>query len=224
MCGSSDNEQPQISYSKSPDYDYQKQLFSSIQEPYMQSQYKLYQDVFEPQMRSLGGILGEDLKNPMTLPEDVWANIWNKSREKTVGEYGKLKQGATERAAGSGMLGQGPTEKYMQQLDLSQAKSIEDLAVDTALAEWQERKSARQTAISNMSQFLNATPQFNLNLPGYDVTTGLSGGSDSGKFSMLGTGLGALAGGLLAAPTGGMSIPIGAAIGAGVGGGVGSLF
>ena len=40
----------------------------------------------------------------------------------------------------------------------------------------------------------------------------------------LGAGLGMLAGGLLALPTGGMSIPMGALIGGGVGGGLGSLF
>ena len=39
----------------------------------------------------------------------------------------------------------------------------------------------------------------------------------------LGVGLGMLAGGLLAAPTGGMSIPMGAMIGGAMGGGAGSM-
>jgi len=40
----------------------------------------------------------------------------------------------------------------------------------------------------------------------------------------VGAGIGMLTGGLLAAPTGGMSIPMGAMIGGGLGGGVGSMF
>ena len=47
---------------------------------------------------------------------------------------------------------------------------------------------------------------------------------DEGDFGGLGAGLGMLAGGLLAIPTGGMSIPMGALIGGSVGGGAGSMF
>lgn len=56
----------------------------------------------------------------------------------------------------------------------------------------------------------------------YGIMPGAGGGG--GNFGGLGTGLGMLGGALLAAPTGGLSIPMGAMIGGGLGGGVGSMF
>jgi hypothetical protein len=79
------------------------------------------------------------------------------------------------------MLGQGPTEKYMQNLDLSQAKSMEDMAVDMAIQQWTEKKSAQQQATQNMMTYQSMQPQFNLQMPQSTVSTepatqGLLGG------------------------------------------------
>lgn len=160
-----EQEQPEIRYQQPPEYGYQMQLFKDIQEPYMRGQYGLYRDIFEPQMRELGGVLGEQLKQPLSLPEDVWANIWQRGRERAVGEFEPLRQQATERAAGRGMLEQGPTERYFQTLDIAQAKSIEDTAIDMAISEWTEKKQAREQAIAQSTGFLGYQPQFGLPMP-----------------------------------------------------------
>jgi hypothetical protein len=219
MCfGGDDNEQPTIQYSEPP----KSELYSSVQEPWSKSQYQLYQDVFEPTTRSLGGILGEQLTQPLSLPEDVWSNLWQKARAKTVGEYGQVRQQATERAAGSGMLGQGATEKYFQNLDLSQAKSIEDLAVDMSIAEWNEKKQAQQQALSNAMNFVNQQPVFNLPYSTANAYSSM-GDTSSGNYSGLGTGIGMLGGALLAPLTGGLSIPMGAMLGGSLGGSIGGM-
>jgi hypothetical protein len=53
---------------------------------------------------------------------------------------------------------------------------------------------------------------------------GQMSGQKGGNYGGMGAGLGMLAGGLLALPTGGMSVPMGAMIGGGLGGGMGSMF
>lgn len=64
------------------------------------------------------------------------------------------------------------------------------------------------------------------NQANYNTAAGIYGNqlANQGNYGGLGLGMGMLAGGLLAAPTGGMSIPMGALIGGGVGGGFGSMF
>lgn len=206
-----------VQWSQSPEYKKQMGLFEDIQEPYMKSQQALYQDVFEPQTRALGGVLGDQLKDPYTdlmkqmqtklggqldqplsLPQDVWANMWQQARERTVGEYGKARQSATERAAASGTLGQGATDRYFQGLDIQQAKSVEDIAVDMVIKEWGEKKAAQQQSIENVGRFLpqemqakqyatgnlmnfmGLQPQFNIPMPQSQAYTQgqQSGGSD----------------------------------------------
>ena len=173
-----------------------------------------------------------------------------------MGQYEPIRQQASERAAGRGMLGQGPTEKYFQQLDLSQAKSLEDMAVDMAIQQWSDKKQAAemnwQTQLNqnemnfqqqsqeallnwqaqegaksasqqNALNFLSGQPIFTPNFPTSQAYIPPQAQKQSGKFGGIGGGLGMLAGGLLAAPTLGMSIPMGAAIGGTIGYGAGSM-
>jgi hypothetical protein len=204
MCGGKEK-QPEVSWSQSPEYAKQQELFTKYQEPYMASQYNLYQDVFEPQARSLGQKLGNQLNQPLSLPDDIWNSLWQKGRENVGAEYGNIRQSASERAAGSGMLGQGPTEKYFQNLDLSQAKSMESLAADMAIQEWMEKKTSQQQAIQNSMGYQGMQPSFNLQMP----TSQQVVSQDEGYGGLLG-GLGGVGGALLGAWMGG---PAGAAVG-----------
>lgn len=226
-----ESSQPTISWQQSPEYQYQMDLFKQIQDPWMKSQYGLYKDVFEPQTRQLGGVLGEQLRQPLSLPEDVWANTWQKGKANVAAQYAPMEQKATERAAGSGMLGQGATEKYMQQLDLSKAKSIEDMSIDMAIQEWNEKKQAKQQAISNMMAFQGLQPQFNLQMPQSQMFVQQPSQQQRGNYGGLGSLAGAAALGGLSLLVPGTGIGIGgltggqlAGIGAGLGGGLGSMF
>ena len=135
MCGNKKDDQPTIQQIPFNQYqEQQNQLFSDVMVPWTKSRYEMSQNVYDPLSRQLGQELGNQLKSPMSLPEDVWANLWQKQSANVAGEYNKTRQSGTERAAGSGMLNQGPTEKYMQSLDLAQGKSMEDMAVSMAIA------------------------------------------------------------------------------------------
>jgi hypothetical protein len=230
MCNDKEEKQPEILYSTPPEYAKQMELFSGIQEPYIKSQYQLYKDVYEPGVRSLGGELGDQLKQPLQLPEDVWANIWQKSAANVKNEYDPLRQQAGERFAGKGMLNQPVTEKYFQNLDLSQAKSMETMAVDMAIQEWTEKKTAKQQAIQNSMAFQGYQPTFNLPMPTSTAYTkpGDTSGTDFGSMGALG-GAGALGLASLLVPGTGIGLAglTGAQL-AGIGGlggyGLGSLF
>ena len=245
----------EIKWAQSPEYSKQMELFEGIQAPWMKSQFGLYGDIFEPQMRELGGMLGEQAKagpsqyitqlgnkltqqldQPLQLPQDVWQNIWQQGAERVTGQYQPLRQKAGERAAGAGMLGQGPTENYFQNLDLAQAKSMEDMAIDMAIQEWTEKKSAQQQSIQNMQQFIpleeysrqqpiqnlmqfqGLQPQFNIPMPSsIPYTQEMEEDFEWDWGSMLTGGLTGAAAGFA------MGGPVGAGIGAVVGGAGGGL-
>lgn len=159
-------EQPSIQYTQSPEYSKMMELFTKYQEPYLASQQKLYQDVFEPTSRQIGGVIQRDLTEPFQLPEDVWSKVWQKSRERTLGEYAPIEKRMTERFAGTGALDtSGQVQKWFGDVELSKAKSIEDLAVNQAIQEWTEKKMAKQQSIGNAFQFLTGEPQFNVPMP-----------------------------------------------------------
>ncbi len=244
-----------IKFAQAPEYGQQMELFKKYQEPYLEKQYGLYEDIFEPQARELGGMLGDQLADgpspyvtqlgdklsgqldqPLSLPQSVWDSMWQQAKGRTAAEYGGARQSATERAAGSGMLGQGPTEKYMQALDVSQAKSLEDIAVDMAIAEWNEKKGAQQTAIQNMQNFIpleeysrqqpitnlmsymGQQPQFQIPMPSsIPYSVGGGGGGGSSVMGGIGTVVGGVAGAMLGGPAGAMA-------GASIGGAAGGMF
>lgn len=256
MCGNKKEEPPQVQYTSPPVSAEQTQLLNEVQIPYYKSKYQQYLDLYQPLERQIGGKIGSELTTPrmpdtlnlpqFTLPEDQYSQLWQQGRERIVGGYQPLRQQASERAAGRGMLGQGPTEKYFQQLDLSQAKSLEDMAVDMAIQQWSDKKQmaelnfqqksqealfnwqaqegAKSASQQNALNFLSGQPIFTPNFPTSQAYIPPQAQKQSGKFGMLGAGLGMLGGALLAAPTGGMSIPMGAAIGGSLGLGAGSMF
>jgi hypothetical protein len=113
--------------------------------------------------------------------------------------------------------------KYAEAQPLQKATALQSLgSLDRTL------NQARDEAIYN--EWLRATQEYPLQIgslassmskePYYAQTTKSGGGNTS----LLGGGMGALIGALLAAPTGGMSIPMGALIGGGLGTGAGSFF
>jgi len=190
--GGDDDDGGSVEYTQPPEYDEQMEMFQDIQKPWIYGQSELYKDIFEPQMRELGGLLGDRMKQPLTLPEDVWSNLWQKGQSNVLNQYDNLRDKGSERAAGRGMLGQGPTENYMQNLDLQQAKSIDDMAVEMAMMEWNEKKMAQQQATGNMMNYLQMQPAFNIPLPGSQPftqagnarsATGGWGGAASGAVS-----------------------------------------
>lgn len=246
MCGSKKSEPPQVQYTTPPQPAEQVALRNEVEIPYYKSKYQQYLNLYEPLERQIGGKIGSELATPrmpatldlpqFTLPEDQYNQIWQQGRERISGGYQPLRQQASERAAGRGMLGQGPTEKYFQQLDLSQAKSLEDMAVDMAIQQWGDKKQAaemnfqqqsqedllnwqaREGAISasqqNALNFLSGQPIFTPNFPtsqAYIPPQAAAGKSGSQRFG--GAMSGAVAGGAAGAPFG----PWGAGIGAGIG-------
>jgi len=157
---------PEIKYATAPEYGTQMELFKKYQEPYLESQEKLYSEIFEPTTRQIGGLLQADLTEPFQLDENVWTDIWQRARERTLGEFEPIERRTTQRLAGKGALDtSGQALKAFQDIDLSKAKSIEDLAVDQAIAEWTEKKSAKQQSYSNIFNYLGATPSFNIPMP-----------------------------------------------------------
>lgn len=226
--GKGKTQQPQIQQiSLTPEQEQLNKLFSSIQVPYAQSQYKLFQDIFEPQTRSLGGMLGQDLSQPMTLPEETWSNIWQKSRERTLGEFAPIEQRATERFYGN-QTPEGAREKYFSGLDIQKAKSIEDLAINQAIQEWSEKKVAKQQAIENQLRFLGYQPSFNITpqVPQY-YSSMPQGSNYSGLGAGIGSVLGGVGGGLTALALPGSQaflVPMGASMGGALGSGIGGLW
>ena len=159
MCRGKKEEPPQVQYTTPPQPAEQVTLRNEVEIPYYKSKYQQYLNLYEPLERQIGGKIGSELATPrmpatldlpqvnfpqFTLPEDQYNQIWQQGRERISGGYQPLRQQASERAAGRGMLGQGPTEKYFQQLDLSQAKSLEDMAVDMAIQQWGDKKQAAE--------------------------------------------------------------------------------
>jgi hypothetical protein len=119
------------------------------QRAYQQEQLGLFQDVFSPMTKQLGGELGD-----MFSPEASEA-YWAKGRGKIEDYYGDIEQKATERFAGAGTLGQGPSQEYFgETLPGMKAKSMEDLVVDQVLMDY----GMKQQGISNMLSFLGKTP------------------------------------------------------------------
>ena len=248
MGGSKKSEPPQVQYTTPPQTPEQTSLLQEVEIPYYKSKYQQYLNLYEPLERQIGGKIGSELTSPrmpetlnlprFTLPEDEYNQIWQQGRERVVGQYEPIRQQASERAAGRGMLGQGPTEKYFQQLDLSQAKSMEDMAVDMAIQQWSDKKqvaemnfqqssqeaftnwqmkeSAKEASLQNALNFLSGQPIFTPNFP----TSQAYIPPQASERRSLGqsVGRGALGGAAVGAGIGMMGGPIGALGGAAIGG------
>ena len=119
-----------------------------------EEQYKLTQDILQPTTRQMGGMMQAELTQPFQLPESVWQGTWQKARERTLGEYEPIERRTTQRLAATGGLGQGPAEALFKDIDLSKARSIENLAIEQALAEWNEKKAAKQQSYENIFRLL----------------------------------------------------------------------
>lgn len=144
----------------------QKWYFEDIYKPYTTSQYGMWKDIYEPSSRQIGGLLQAQLTEPFQLPEDVWAKTWQKAREKTLGEYAPIERQATQRFASTGGLDtSGAAQKYFENLDFQKAKSIETLAIDQAIQEWQSKQQAKQQSIQNMFNYMQYQPSFGMELP-----------------------------------------------------------
>lgn len=149
---------PAPTYSMSPE---DKWLYENISKPYAESQFKNYQDVFNPLVKQLGGSISNDLQNPMSLPEDEWSKIWQKTRERNSAEYAPIERQTSQRLAATGALdSSGQSQKAFRDIDLSKAKSIEDLAIQQALAEYNDKKAAKQSAYDNAFRFSGGAPAF----------------------------------------------------------------
>lgn len=195
----------------------QQEFYSETYKPYYESQFKQYKDIFEPSSRQLGGELQSQLTQPLQLPEDVWSKTWQKARERTLGEFEPIERQATQRIAGRGGLeASGAAGGYFEKLDVAKAKSIETLAIDQAIAEWSEKKQAKQQSTENMFRYLGYQPSFDMQLPAnqYFMTQGqedgglnwggaatgaISGATAGSAFGPWGTGVGAAVGGVAGA-------------------------
>jgi hypothetical protein len=144
----------------------QSDYYNNIYKPYTTSQYQQYKDVYEPSSRQLGGELQAQLSQPLSLPEDVWNKTWQQSKEKIGAQFDTSSRQLSQRLASTGAIGSsGQANKAFQQLDYQKQKSIETQAIDHAIAEWTEKKQAKQQSISNMQSYLSGQPSFNMQLP-----------------------------------------------------------
>lgn len=212
--------QPSIQYTQSPEA---KDLYENYTKPFTQEQFDLYRNLYEPGIRQLGGQLSQDLTQPFQLPQDVWDKVWQQGRERTLSQYAPIERAQTQRFASTGALdNSGQVNKFFGDLELSKAKSIEDLAVEQAIQEWTQKTQAKQQAISNYGNFLQSSPtlqSFGYNIPGQDTV--LTGGSRSnqGQYAGLTGAAGAVGAGFLSGWN-----PEMMKVGYGVGSGVGQTF
>ena len=163
------------------------QLFSTLGSSYLTQkqnteQYKYINDLMAPYRSTanqLGGVIQNQLTEPLQLPESYWDEVWNKSKEATTTSFEPIYQKASERAASSGMLGQGPTNQLFTDIDISKAKTIEQQSVDQALSEWNAKLTANQNAINNAMKYVGgAGSAVNYAVP--PPTTDYSGLTDLG--------------------------------------------
>jgi hypothetical protein len=160
------SEAPHIEYSQPPAPTYSmspedKWLYENISKPYAESQFKNYQDIYNPLQQQFGQKISADLNNPMSLPEDQWTKIWQQAQQRNAEAYNPVMQKTSQRLAATGGLdNSGQAQNAFRQIDLSKAKSIEDLAINQALAEWQDKVSAKKTSYDNAFRFMGGTPQF----------------------------------------------------------------
>jgi len=155
-------------------------LFNTISKPYYTQQLQDYQNIYQPLAQSLGGKLSADLNEPFTLPEEEWSKIWQKGREKALAEYKPIERRMTQRFAGTGALdSSGQVQKAFKDVELSKAKTIEDLAISQSLAEWEEKKAAKQLSYENILRFQGHQPtRFPINPTGsVEAQPYLTGGS-----------------------------------------------
>lgn len=175
------NEKPtdaSIQWTQSPEYGAQMDLFNTIQKPYMQEQLKNYQDIYSPDTQQLGAVLARDLANPISDP--LWGKVWQQTKERTMAPFDTQSRQMSQRFASTGALNSsGQVNKAFQQLDYNKQKSIEGIAIDQAIAEWQ----AKQQAISNMNNFIQGQPQFNIPMPSSQsyIQPGKAGSSSAAK-------------------------------------------
>ena len=122
------------------------------QKEYQQGQLDLFKDVFSPLTKQLGGELG----NMFSADNSGISNAsWTQGRNRIEDYYGGVEQKASEVFAGSNMLGSGISNKYFtEELPGMKAKSMEDLAVDQVLNDY----NMKNTNISQMLSFLGKTP------------------------------------------------------------------
>ena len=142
-------------------------LLQNVYKPYQESQFNLYKDIFEPSSRQLGGQLQADLTSPFSLGSDLEGDIWRRAKERVGGEYEKVSRSASERLAGSGMLGQGPAEQYFQNLGQQKLKSLEDVAVEQAIWEYGQKNQEKTDRYNRMTSFLNTSKINAPNVSGY---------------------------------------------------------
>jgi len=223
--------EPKVEFSQPPPPEFalspeQKQMWEQFTLPFITSQFNQYKNIFTPATEKLGGQLTAQLDQPLSLPENIWENIWTKTKERQADVFAPVEKRATERFAGTGALeSSGQVQKFFGDVDLAKAKGLEDLAVDQAIAEWNEKKIAKQGSIENMFRFLSGTPSFG-GVPQSTVTQAIPtipGGGEGPDFGSIfggaagGAGLAAMLG--LGAGTGGIGL-LPWAIAMGLGGGL----
>ena len=122
------------------------------QRAYQQEQLGLFQDVFSPLTKQLGGELGDMFSTDTSALSNAY---WSKGRNRIEDYFKETEQKASEVFAGSGMLGQGPANKYFtEELPAMKAKSMEDLVIDQVLTDY----GFKQQNVTNMLSFLGKTP------------------------------------------------------------------
>lgn len=137
-------------------------LWKTYGQPQTEEQYKIFQEYGIPAEKALAGKISAGLEQPLQLPQDVWDKIWQQARERTLSEYAPVERMTTQRLAAKGGLEQGPADVLFKDIELSKTKSVESLAINQAIQEWTEKKTAQQQAYENVFKMLGYQPTTNV--------------------------------------------------------------
>ncbi len=138
---------------------FQRELAAPRKE-FQERQLALFKDVFDPQLRAFAPRIQQQLDQPLSLPQEVFDELFQRGRERIGREFGVLEEKTTQRLAGAGpgVLRGGQAQQLFGEIERERVRSVEDLAIDQAIFEFQEKKIAQQQAFENAFRFIGGAP------------------------------------------------------------------
>ena len=139
--------------------EFQRELAGPEQE-FQQAQLDLFRDVFDPGIRDLEPQIRAGLEQPQSLPREILDELFQRGRERIGREFEGLTEKTTQRLAGGGpgKLRGGAAQQIFADIEQERVQSIEDLAIDQAIFEFEDRRFAQQQALENAFRFLGGAP------------------------------------------------------------------
>lgn len=148
----------------------QFQDYMNLERPLEQEQRNLVSDIFLPSTRSLGGKLASDLTSPFQFPQEDFNRAFQSAKTRTMEGFEPARRNLSNQLAARGVTSEmsGAAGKEFRDIDIQQARSIEQVAVEQALQEFNYTQQSKQQSIENMFRFLGRQPSFGSpSLPGF---------------------------------------------------------